>query len=154
MVSFKKGEIMKSFNEWLEERSKHNQFFSEENLSRTYDRKAFVSLPWDWRSMIRAKVVQPLFYYAKENYVDGKPEVMDDNSASVITLPNLKSIDNSELSAKNIHTGKPPNLNSFMLLLRNPEAWYDKKIDQIYDGIKMIGKKPEDFGGRDIRTLD
>jgi hypothetical protein len=38
-----------------------------------------------------------------------------------------------------------------MLLLRNPEAWYDNKIDQIYDGIKMLGKKSEDFGGRDIR---
>jgi hypothetical protein len=89
MVSFKKSEIMKSFNEWLSE-SKHGQFLSEENLSRTYDRKAFVSLPWDWNAMIRSKVVQPLFYYAKENYVDGKPEVMDDNSASIITLPQSK----------------------------------------------------------------
>ena len=89
---------MKSFNEWLTSR-----FLSEENLSRTYDRKAFVNLPWDWNAMIKAKVLQPLFYYAKENYVDGKPEVMDDNSASIITLPNLKSIDNNELSSKNIH---------------------------------------------------
>lgn len=135
---------MKTFQEWV---------FNEENLSRTYDRKDFVSLPWDWNAMIRYKVVQPLFYYAKENYVDGKPEVMDDNSASVITLPNLKSIPKNELSARNIHTGNPPNANSFLALLRNPEAWYDLKIDQIYDGIKMLGKKPEDFGGRDIRMI-
>ena len=139
---------MISFHEWL---------LSEENLPSTYDIKAFASLPWDWEAMIRAKVVQPLFYYAKANYVDGKPEVMDDNSASIITLPNLKSIDNKELSTKNIHTGNTPNINSFTRLLRNPEVapdratWYDDKIDQIYDGIKMIGKKPEDFGGMDIR---
>ena len=147
---------MKSFNKWLSE-SKHN-LFSEQNLPSTYDIKAFASLPWDWEAMIRAKVVQPLFYYAKANYVDGKPEVMDDNSASIITLPNLKTIDNKELSAKNIHTGNSPNINSFVRLLRNSEVapdratWYDDKIDQIYNGIKMIGKKPEDFGGRDIRT--
>jgi hypothetical protein len=134
---------MKSFLEWV---------FNEENLSRTYDRKDFVSLPWDWNAMIRSKVIQPLFYYAKENYVDGKPEVMDDNSASVITLPNLQSIPKNELSARNIHTGNPPNTNSFLALLRNPEAWYDLKIDQVYNGIKMLGKKPEDFGGRDIRV--
>lgn len=134
-------------------KAKNNtKILSEENLSRTYDREAFVSLPWDWNAMIRAKVVQPLFYYAKENYVDGEPEVMDNNSASVITLPNLKSIDKDELSIKNIHTGNPPNMDSFLALLRNAEAWYDLKIDQIYDGIKMLGKKPEDFGGRDIRT--
>ena len=138
---------MKSFNEWLTSR-----FLSEENLSRNYDRKSFVSLPWDWNAMIKAKVLQPLFYYAKENYVDGKPEVMDDNSASIITLPNLKSIDNNELSSKNIHTGNSPNMNSWMNYVRNPEAWYDLKIDQIYDGIRMIGKRPEDFGGKDIRT--
>ena len=138
---------MKSFNEWLTSR-----FLSEENLSRNYDRKSFVSLPWDWNAMIKAKVLQPLFYYAKENYVDGKPEVMDDNSASIITLPNLKSIDNNELSSKNIHTGNSPNMNSWMNYIRNPEAWYDLKIDQIYDGIRMIGKRPEDFGGKDIRT--
>lgn len=134
---------METFLEWI---------FSEESLSRTYDRKAFVGLPWDWSAMIRAKVIQPLFYYAKDRYVDGKPELMDDNSASVITLPNLKSIPNDEFSSRNIHTGNPPNMNSFMLMLRNPEAWYDQKIDQVYDGIRMTGKKPEDFGGRDIRV--
>lgn len=124
---------------------------NEQSPSYTYDRKAFVSLNWNWNAMIRSKIVQPLFYYAKENYVDGRPEVMDDNSASVITLPNLKTIDKNELSIINIHTGNPPNLNSFMLLLNNPDAWYDQKIDQVYDGIKMLGKKPEDFGGTDIR---
>jgi len=138
---------MKSFNEWLTSR-----FLSEENLSRTYNRETFVNLPWDWNAMIKAKVLQPLFYYAKENYVDDKPEVMDDNSASIITLPNLKSIDNNELSPKNIHTGNSPNMDSWMNFVRNPEAWYDLKIDQIYDGIRMIGKRPEDFGGKDIRT--
>lgn len=133
---------MKTFLEWL---------ISEENLARTYDRKAFASIPWDWNLMMRLKVVQPLFYYAKERYVDGKPEVMDDNSASIITLPNLKSIDNKELSTKNIQTGGPPNINSFLALLRNPEAWYDQKIDQVYEGMRMVGKRPEDFGGVDIR---
>lgn len=64
----------------------------------------------------------------------------------------MEQENNNELSTKNMHTGRPPNINSFLILLRNPEAWYDLKIDQIYDGIKMIGKKPEDFGGRDIRT--
>lgn len=133
---------MKSFLEWS---------IQEEKLGHKYDRKAFVSLPWDWGTMIRAKVIQPLFYYAKENYVDGKPEVMDDNSASIITLPNLKSINKDEFSEKNIHTGNPPNMNSYLSMLRNPKAWYDQKIDQVYDGMKMIGRKPEDFGGRDIR---
>jgi len=146
---------MKSFNEYMISKAKYNsRILSEENLSYTYDRKTFVSLPWDWNAMIRAKIVQPLFYYAKANYVDGKPEVMDDNMASVITLPNLKSIDKNELSPINIHTGRPPNTNSFLALLRNPEAWYDQKIDQIYDGIKMLGKKPEDFNGKDIRIVE
>ena len=47
---------------------------------------------------------------------------MDDNSVSIITLPNLKTIDNKELSTKNIHTGNSPNINSFVRLLRNPEV--------------------------------
>jgi hypothetical protein len=133
---------MKTFLEWL---------LSEDNLARTYDARAFASLPWDWNAMIRAKVVQPLFYYARGNYVDGKPEVMADYSASIITLPNLRSIPRDELSAKNIHTGNPPDMNSFVSLLRRPDAWYDDKIDQVYEGIKSMGKKPEDFGGKDIR---
>lgn len=132
---------MRTFLEWL---------IREENLSRNYGAK-FASLPWDWNAMIRAKVIQPLFYYAKERYVDGKPEVVDDDSASVITLPNLKSIPNDEFSSKNIHTGNPPNMASYVSMLRNPKFWVDEKIDQVYDGIKMLGKKPEDFGGRDIR---
>jgi hypothetical protein len=133
---------MKTFLEWV---------LREDNLARTYDTRAFASLPWDWKAMMGAKVIQPLFWYAKGNYVDGKPEVMGDYSASIITLPNLRSIPKNELSAKNIHTGNPPEMNSFMSLLLNPEAWYDGKIDQVYEGIKMIGKRPEDFGGMDIR---
>lgn len=133
---------MKSFLEWV---------LSEDNLGRRYGQK-FASLPWDWNALIRAKVIQPLFYYAKERYVDGKPEVMDDNSASVITLPNLKSIPNDEFSAKNIHTGNPPNMNSYLSMLRNPDFWVDEKIDQVYEGIRMVGKRPEDFGGKDIRN--
>lgn len=135
---------MKSFLDWI---------LNEESLAKTYDRRAFVSLPWDWNSMIRSRVIQPLFYYAKERYVDGKPEVMGDDSASIITLPNLKSIPNEELSARNMHTGNPPDMSSFMWYIKNPEAWYDDKIDQVYEGIRMIGKRPEDFGGRDIRTV-
>lgn len=127
------------------------QWLCEENLTYKYDRKSFVSLSWNWNAMIQQKVIQPLFYYAKERYVNGKPEEMDDNSASIITLVNLKEIPRNELFPKNIHTGNPPNMNSWMNYIRNPEAWYDQKIDQVYDSIKMLGKKPEDFGGKDIR---
>ena len=144
---------MKGFNEWMIRKAKHNpRILSEENLTRNYDARAFAGLPWDWKALIGAKVIQPLFYYAKENYVNGKPEVMDDNSASVITLPNLRSMPKNELSAKNIHTGNLPNMGSYLSMLRNPAFWVDQKIDQIYEGIEMIGKKPEDFGGKDIRT--
>lgn len=101
--------------------------------------------------MIRLKVVQPLFYYAKANYKDGEPEVLEDWMASVITLPNLRSIPRDELSATNIHTGNPPDMGAFVKYLKNPDAWYDDKIDQVYEGIGMVGKKPEDFCGRDIR---
>lgn len=122
-----------------------------ENLTHRYDARAFARLPWDWNALIRARVVQPLFYYARENYVDGKPERMWDGGASVITIRNLREIPKDELSLVNIHTGNPPDMNVFMKYLKNPGAWYDDKIDQVYDGIKSIGKKPEDFGGRDIR---
>ena len=82
----------------------------------------------------------------------GKPEPLQDNEFSLITLPNLKSIPLNELSPKNLISGNSPNQQQFFQFLKNQQAWYDGKIDQIYDGIRMIGKKPEDFGGKDIRV--
>lgn len=80
---------------------------SKGDLTHRYDARAFASLPWDWDAMIRNRVLQPLFYYAKENYVDGQPERMWDGGASIITIPNLREIPKDELSATNIHTGMP-----------------------------------------------
>jgi len=119
-------------------------------MSQTYVPK-FASLPWDWEAMQRAKVVNALYYYPKDTYVDGQPEHNEDWQFSIITLPNLKSIPPNELSAKNLHSGNKPDQGQFLQMLKNPQAWYDDKINQVYDGIKMIGKTPEDFGGKDIR---
>jgi hypothetical protein len=151
-----------SFNEWILIKAKNDtKILSEENLSRNYDIKAFVKLPWNWQALHKSEVVRPLFYYAKENYKNGQREQMPDSDFSIISLTNLKGsqefsskqtpIPPNELSAANLDTGRPPDLNKFFQLLKSPQTWYDNKIDQVYDSIQMIGKRPEDFGGRDIR---
>lgn len=122
-----------------------------ENITRNYDINSFVKLPWNWNLMIKDKVLQPFFYYAKENYINGKPEVMTDDEISIITFVNLKQIPQDELSKVNLHTGNPINIQSFLNFCKNPLGWYDEKIDQIYDSMKILGKTPEYYGGKDIR---
>ena len=112
-----------------------------------YDREQFVKLPWNWQAMQQSKIVNPLYYYTKD-----EPEELQDFQFSLITLPNLQSISPDELSAKNRNTGYAPSSDEFLKYLQNSQVWYDRKIDQVYDGIKKIGKQPEDFGGKDIRT--
>lgn len=135
------------FKEWLK---------LTEAVSLTYDRNQFVRLPWNWQAMQQAKIVMPMYYYAKENYINGQPEQLTDDQWSFITLPNLKSIPSSELSAKNLasgrHTDVTVNQMEFLKKLQRPRTWYDDKIDQVYNGIQMLGKRPEDFGGKDIRN--
>lgn len=101
--------------------------------------------------MMKYRIVNGLFYYARENYIDGNPEPMDDYQFSLITLPNLMQIPPSELSSRNLKTGNYVDQSEFLRMLKDPRSWYDGKIDQIYDGIKMIGATPEYFGGEDIR---
>jgi len=127
--------------------------FFVENVNFTYDSKKFVTLPWNWNNLISNKIVNPLFYYAKENNDSkGSPEVLRDHEFSIITLPNLKSIPKNELSSTNITSGNKINMNDYFVFLKNPMAWYDDKIDQFYNGIAMTGKTPEFFGGADIRS--
>jgi len=121
------------FRVWLESQVTYN-----------YDRQSFVSLPWDWGSLQRSGVVQGIYYY------DDKGDLQDEEF-SLITAPNIKSIPPQQLSQRNRTTGNSPNQSSLLAMLRNPQAWYDDKIDQVYQGIEMLGKKPEDFGGKDVR---
>lgn len=115
-----------------------------EVVSFNYDRNQFVRLPWDWQAMQQAKIVNALYYYPKEN---GQPQQLADDQFSLITLPNLMSIPQNELSLKNLSSGHSVSQSMFLQMLKNPQTWYDDKIDQVYKGIKMIGKTPEDFGG-------
>jgi hypothetical protein len=143
---------MKKFTQWLS---------LKETVTYNYDRNKFISFPWNWQAMQQAKIVNPLYYYAKENYVDGQPEQLSDSEWAVITLANMKGsigmssnqtpIPANELSEKNMQSGNKVNQMDFLMYLKKPQAWYDNKIDQVYDSIQMIGKKPEDFGGKDIR---
>lgn len=133
---------MIKFIEWLQ---------LKEAVSFNYDRNQFVSLPWDWAAMQQSKIVNALYYYAKENYENGQPEQLTDDQFSLITLPNLRSIPSNELSAKNLSSGNTISDETFLRMIKNPLSWYDDKIDQVYNGIQMIGRKPEDFGGKDIR---
>ena len=128
------------------------QFCESNDVTYTYNINQFVSLPWNWQALQKAKVVNLLYYYAKENYVNNKPEPLQDNEFSLISLPNLKEIPEEELSIKNHISGNVPDPQQFLRFLKDPKTWYDNKIDQIYEGIRMIGKKPEDFGGKDIRV--
>jgi hypothetical protein len=144
--------MVTSFKKWilLRESSDHS------DKSRTYVR-AFASLPWNWRAMIRAGIVNALFYYPKETYVDGQPEHNEDWQFSIISKVNADGIPSNELSATNLHTGNKPDQALFLRKLKNTSDvegkadWYNGKINQVYDSIQMVGKKPEDFGGKDIR---
>lgn len=122
------------------------KFIESSNVTRNpINVKKFLSLPWNWQKLIQEKVINCLYYYS-ESDPDRKPnEPMPDFAFSLITLPNLKSIPPNELSIKNRHTGYIPNQQQFITWLKNPQVWYDQKIEQIYTGIKMIGKTPEDF---------
>lgn len=134
---------MKTFREWLT---------LKEAVSFNYDRNSFVALPWNWQAMQQAKIVNALYYYPKEGYENGQPEQLTDDQFSLITLPNLKSIPPNELSAKNLSSGNTISQIAFLKMLKNPQTWYDDKINQVYSGIQMLSKKPEDFGGKDIRV--
>ncbi len=142
-----------SFAEWLNESDEQNE--NEEEVFPKKHVKAFASLPWDWEAMQRDKIVQPLFFYSPE-----QSDVMEDWQDSIITLFNLlmEKIPRNQLSAVNRHTGNKPDQGLFLKRLRNTSdvqgeaTWYDKKIDQIYWSIKKVGKTPEDYGGRDIRS--
>jgi hypothetical protein len=139
--------------------SNYQQAYSQnENEEEVFPKKyvkAFASLPWDWEAMQRDKIVQPLFFYSPE-----QSDVMEDWQDSIITLFNLlvEKIPRNQLSAVNRHTGNKPDQGLFLKRLRNTSdvqgeaTWYDKKIDQIYWSIKKVGKTPEDYGGRDIRS--
>jgi len=149
---------MNKFTQWL---SLKETELDDKTVTKNYDRNKFVSLPWNWQAMVQAKIVNPLYYYAKANYVNGQPEQMSDVELSYITLANIKGsigmssnqqpIPPNELSPKNLISGNKVNQMQFLNGLKNPKTWYDNKIDQVYDSIQMIGKKPEDFGGKDIR---
>jgi len=117
---------------------------------------AFMSLPWNWQKLQKAKVINGMYYYSPGNYdVNGQPEQIPDGSFSLITLQNIKDIAGdfppNQLSYVNRSSGKPVNQNEFQAMVRNPKSWYDEKINQVYNSIKMLGKRPEDFGGKDIR---
>jgi hypothetical protein len=113
--------------------------------------ESFSSLPWNWEKMVEEHVVQPRYYYSKDRYVAGKPEKLKDDQFSIITHPNLKTIPSDELSERNKDSGNIPNKEDFIRFVKNPDAWYDRKIDQVYDGIHERGFTPEHFGGKDIR---
>jgi hypothetical protein len=134
-------EHYRSFAEWL------NESDEGEGFSKNYV-KSFASLPWDWEAMQRDKIVQPLFFYSPE-----QSDVMEDWQDSIITLFNLlvEKIPRNQLSAVNRHTGNRPDQGLFLRNLRREDTWYDKKIDQIYWSIEKLGKRPEDYGGRDVR---
>jgi len=118
-----------------------------EGFSKNYV-KSFASLPWDWEAMQRDKIVQSLFFYANRD-----ARKMLDFQFSIITLYNLlvEKIHPNKLSAVNRHTGNRPDQGLFLRNLRREDTWYDKKIDQIYWSIEKLGKRPEDYGGRDVR---
>jgi len=118
---------------------------------RTYNFNQFVKLPWNWSALQQAKIVNAFYYYPKASYINGQPENLQDSEFSLITLPNLKTIPANELSHKNLISGNIPDQQQFLQFLKNPQAWYNDKLDQFYNGIQMIGKKPEDFNGKDIR---
>lgn len=63
----------------------------------------------------------------------------------------MKSIPQNELSANNLSSGNAISPMAFLKMLKNPQTWYDDKINQVYIGMQIIGRKPEDFGGKDIR---
>lgn len=134
---------MMRFHEWLRLR--------EGAVTYNYDRAAFARLPWDWQAMRRLKIVQPMFYFPKNTWVNGQPPQEEDWQYALITKQNLDNTPSDELSATNPHTGNPPDEAHFRQYLTKWQAWYDDKIDQVYNSIKMVGKRPEDFGGKDIR---
>ena len=122
------------FKMWLESQVTYN-----------YDRQSFVSLPWNWSLLQKSGVVNALYYYADEGD-------LQDEEFSLITSSNIKSIPPQQLSRQNRTTGNEPDQSNFLAMLRNLQTWYDDKIDQVYQGIEMLGKEPEDFGGKDIRS--
>ena len=139
---------MIKFNEWILLRE---SAAFRETVEWTYNKNQFVKLPWNWQAMQAEKIVNAMYYYAKASYKKGQPEQLEDGEFSIITLPNLKGIPSDELSVKNLISGNVISEMEFLKALKNPMYWYDDKIDQVYNGIQMINKKPEDFGGKDIR---
>lgn len=129
---------------------KNFYLLKESMLPTTYNSK-FLSLPWNWSAMQTYKILQPIYYYAKENYVNGQEEKLHDNEFSLISLPNLHGIPQNELSSINKISGHKPTFKEFIRSVMTPRMIHDDKINQIYDGIKMIGKNPEYFDGKDIR---
>ncbi len=123
-----------------------------ETVSFQYDRNQFTKIPWNWNKLIKDKIVNCLFYYSIDNYVNGKPEKLKNFEFSLITLENLRHIPSNELSKQNKTSGYTPTLPQFLQMLTSPDTWYDEKIDQFYKSIKLRNKAPEYYNGIDIRT--
>lgn len=95
--------------------------------------------------MIRAGVIDGFYYYAKEN----ETNLLEDYQFSIITRYNIiiEKINIRELSKINLHTGHRLTLNEIIEYLKNPLAWYDAKVNQVYWSIHSIDMVATDFRG-------
>lgn len=131
---------MKTFYEWLFETTVDG------NMPRTYDFDKFVSLPWNWKKLEDFKVIFFPYYYGSPTDDD-----LEDFQFSLLHRKNMREIPSNQLSYKNKKTGNMPSMRTKIEFLKQPQSWYDDKLNGFYDGIKEIGKTPEFFGGTDIR---
>lgn len=105
----------------------------------------FLKNNWRWDSMIGAGVLDGFYFYAKEN----ETNLLEDYQFSIITRYNfiVEKINVNELSKINLHTQHRLTLNEIIEYLKNPLAWYDAKVNQVYWSIHSIGRVAADFKG-------
>lgn len=104
---------------------------------------SFLKQNWNWNEIIRQKIIVFGYYYPDDE------TVLNDNDVTVVSYIQYLKIKNKffEKNKNNKFVSDNEKINYF----KNKNNWDDLTIKNFYDSIKKLGKKPEEFGGKDVR---
>jgi hypothetical protein len=118
-----------------------NENFQNKNYRYLND---FKKQNWNWIAIIQGEIISFFYHYPNGNEELGNDDFIPVNFLDKNRIKNLEE--------KNMKTKAVPDMEKGINFLKtSKDYWDDKKIDKFYEAIRRKNKKPEDFGGTDIR---